>query len=333
MPFCDQCGERISEQARFCPNCGARRWTPRTSVGRPRHRRSPPPPASEPPRPRKPPAPAPPRRNPGRGSRLRPSRRRRNGRRRPRASRGKRRRSRPRAARVWGAAPPPRKPPRRSPRRPGRRAPEQELYAALGAQLRTPPVVSAGIIGAGALGVCFAVALVLAALPDRSLIGFLGSDATYLEETFRQMCQLVLAGFENDAAVRHLPPDRPRRAARLRGGAARRTFLLARGQRPRLATLAFWPRLAWAAAGGLVFALLMLVPSLLTGDIDPTPARSSATRCCGASWARSRGHSRSVPRAASRPGRSTRACPDRPGRAAAAWTALKPWASRWSSRR
>ena len=103
--------------------------------------------------------------------------------------------------------------------------PEQELYAALGAQLRTPPVVSAGIIGAGALGVCFAVALVLAALPDRSLIGFLGSDATDLEETFRQMCQLVLAGFQNDALIDILrQTDRvPRRWCSRRCRSARRS--------------------------------------------------------------------------------------------------------------
>jgi hypothetical protein len=129
-------------------------------------------------------------------------------------------------------------------------------------------VVSAGIIGAGALGICFAVALVLAALPDRSLIGFLGSDATYLEETFRQMCQLVLAGFQNDALFdifRQTDRVAPLVFALVPITA---TFLLARNQRPRLHTLPFWPRLAWAAAGGLVFALLMLIPALLTGDVD-----------------------------------------------------------------
>ena len=57
----------------------------------------------------------------------------------------------------------------------------------------------------------------------------------------------------------------------------------------------------------------------------PTPARCSATGCCGGSWARSRGRSPSARRAASGPGRSTRAC--RSPRAialGAAWTALKP---------
>jgi hypothetical protein len=166
--------------------------------------------------------------------------------------------------REWAAAEEPAQeaPPPRAPR------PEEELYAALGAHLRTPPVVSAGIIGVGALGICFAVALVLAALPDRSLIGFLGSDATYLEETFRQMCQLVLAGFENDAlfdVFRQTDRVAPLIFALVPISA---TFLLARNQRPRLHTLPFWPRLAWAAAGGLVFALLMLIPALLTGDVD-----------------------------------------------------------------
>jgi hypothetical protein len=165
--------------------------------------------------------------------------------------------------REWAAAEEPaREAPPRAPR------PEEELYAALGAHLRTPPVVSAGIIGAGALGICFAVALVLAALPDRSLIGFLGADATYLEETFRQMCQLVLAGFENDALFdifRQTDRVAPLVFALVPVGA---TFLIARNQRPRLHTLPFWPRLAWAAAGGLVFALLMLIPALLTGNVD-----------------------------------------------------------------
>jgi hypothetical protein len=148
--------------------------------------------------------------------------------------------------REWAAAEEPageEAPPARAPR------PEEQLYAALGAHLRTPPVVSAGIIGAGALGICFAVALVLAALPDRSLIGFLGSDATYLEETFRQMCQLVLAGFENDAlfdVFRQTDRVAPLIFALVPIAA---TFLLARNQRPRLHTLPFWTRLAWAASG------------------------------------------------------------------------------------
>ena len=242
MPFCDQCGERISEQARFCPNCGARRWTPAEAASAAA--------AASPPKSATPPAEA-----ASAAAAASP----------PEPATASAAEAPPTRARVWGAEAPPRE--AAAPDEPAAR-PEQELYAALGAQLRTPPVVSAGIIGAGALGVCFAVALVLAALPDRSLIGFLGSDATYLEETFRQMCQLVLAGFQNDALfdiLRQTDRVAPLVFAAVPLGA---TFLLARRQRPRLETLPFWPRLAWAAAGGLVFALLMLIPSLLTGDID-----------------------------------------------------------------
>jgi hypothetical protein len=276
MPFCDQCGERISEQARFCPSCGARRWTPEEAASAPPAPEVETPRVEEPETPRveEPPAPEPeqpPVEEPPKsrvwGAAAIPE---------------EPVQEEPPAAeepapepprRAWAAAAPPppppppaaeaeEPPPARAPR------PEEELYAALGAQLRTPPVVSAAIIGAGALGVCFVVALVLAALPDRSLIGFLGNDATYLEETFRQMCQLVLAGFENDAlfdVFRQTDRVAPLVFALVPFGA---TFLLARNQRPRLHTLPFWPRLAWAAAGGLLFALLMLIPSLLTGDVD-----------------------------------------------------------------
>jgi zinc-ribbon domain len=92
MPFCDQCGERISEQARFCPNCGARRWSPEGAAPE-----EPPPPEAAAPK-----APPPPEDAPDEPVREEPP---------PEA---------PRATR-----------------------PEEELYAVLGAQLRTPPVSSA----------------------------------------------------------------------------------------------------------------------------------------------------------------------------------------------
>jgi hypothetical protein len=287
MPFCDQCGERLPEQARFCPNCGARRWTAEEAAGAPAAAEEPPTseaPAAEPP----PAAEAPP----------------------------------PTGARVWGAETPPRE--SAAPEEPAAR-PEQELYAALGAQLRTPPVVSAGIIGAGALGACFLVALVLAVLPDRSLIGFLGSDATYLEETFRQMCQLVLAGFQNDALFdifRQTDRVAPLIFALVPVGA---TFLLARSQRPRLEPLPFWPRLAWAAAGGLVFALLMLIPSLLTGDVDADTGQVFGYSLLWGVLGSVSGTFASSPEGRDRAGAVHSRLPDSARVAlAAAWTALKP---------
>ena len=81
-----------------------------------------------------------------------------------------------------------------------RSAPAQaELVDQLGKLGQTPAVVAAGVIGVGTFVVVLIAGFVLAALPDASLIGFLGADAGYVEEAFRQMVQLVLAGFENDA--------------------------------------------------------------------------------------------------------------------------------------
>ena len=47
--------------------------------------------------------------------------------------------------------------------------------------------MAAGVIGIGTFAVVFVVGFVLAALPDASLIGFLGAGAGYVEEAFRQM--------------------------------------------------------------------------------------------------------------------------------------------------
>ena len=78
-------------------------------------------------------------------------------------------------------------------------SPQAELVSQLGALGQTPAAVAAGVIGIGTFAVVFITGFVLAALPDASLIGFLGADAGYVEEAFRQMVQLVLAGFENDS--------------------------------------------------------------------------------------------------------------------------------------
>ena len=155
MAFCDQCGQRLDDRARFCPSCGAPRSTPGRSE-------EPEPTAPEPESVAvvEPAAPSPsPNPNPNRSPNLNP---------RLRASR--------------------RLPPAQA-----------ELDRQLGQLGQTPAVVAAGIIGAGTFAVVFVAGFILAALPDASLIGFLGADAGYVEEAFRQMVQLVLAGFENDA--------------------------------------------------------------------------------------------------------------------------------------
>ena len=114
----------------------------------------------------------------------------------------------------------------------------------------------------------FLAGFVLAALPDASLIGFLGADAGYVEEAFRQMVQLVLAGFENDSLF-----DVFKSTSRVAPGlfALVPTFTalyLARAQLTRLKGSSLGLRLGVAAGGALLFAFLMIIPALLTGDID-----------------------------------------------------------------
>jgi hypothetical protein len=214
MAFCDQCGQQVSESARFCPSCAA----PRTVAAE-----APPEPAAPPPEP-PPPAPEP---------------------------------------EPEPVAQAPRKPP-----------PQAELVDQLGRLGRTPAVVAAGVIGIGTFVVVFLVALVLAALPDRSLIGFLGIDAGYLEETFRQMVQLVLAGFHNEAAFAVFPST-----VRIAPGLfalvpVLTSLYLARAQLTRLRGIGLAVRLGCAGGGALLFALLMLLPALLTGDVGASTGQA-----------------------------------------------------------
>ena len=128
--------------------------------------------------------------------------------------------------------------------------------------------MAAGVIGIGTFAVVFITGFVLAALPDASLIGFLGADAGYVEEAFRQMVQLVLAGFENDALF-----DAFRNTSRVAPGlfALVPTFTalyLARAQLGRLQGSSLPLRLGVAAGGAFLFALLMIIPALLTGDVN-----------------------------------------------------------------
>ena len=183
MAFCDQCGQRLEERARFCPNCGAPRAgtaspeAPQVSAGGP----SPAETLPSQPEPSRSPSPS---RNPS-----------------PNRSRNRNRNPSANAPRARSADP------------------KAELVGQLGELGQTPAVVAAGVIGLGTFAVVFVAGFVLAALPDASLIGFLGADAGYLEEAFRQMVQLVLAGFENDALFEVFRTHQPRRAGPFRARA------------------------------------------------------------------------------------------------------------------
>jgi hypothetical protein len=208
MAFCDQCGQRLEDRARFCPNCGA----PRNGAA-----------AAEPEAP--PAEPVPP-----------------------------------------ALEPDPSPPPPPTEARP-RSAAQAELVGQLGQLGQTPAVVAAGVIGLGTFAVVFVGGFILAALPDASLIGFLGADAGYVTEAFRQMVQLVLAGFENDSVF-----DVFRSTSRVAPGLfalvpTLTALYLARAQLTRLRGSTLGLRLGVAAGGALLFALLMIIPALLTGDI------------------------------------------------------------------
>jgi hypothetical protein len=135
-------------------------------------------------------------------------------------------------------------------------------------------VVAAGVIGIGTFVVVFVVGLVLAALPDSSTIGFLGANAGYLEETFRQMVQLVLAGFHNESIFAGFDST-----SRIAPGVfafvpVLASLYLARAQLTRLRGHRLVVRLACAAGGALIFAFLMLLPALLTGDLGASTGQA-----------------------------------------------------------
>jgi len=222
MAFCDQCGERLSETARFCPSCGTPRVVAKEAEASTAVQAPPPEPA--PPAPLEPAPPPPPPPEPEPSPEPEPA-----------------------------ATPPP---------------PQAELVDQLGRLGRTPAVAAAAVIGLGTFVTVFVAGVVLAALPDRSLIGFLGADAGYLTEAFRQMVQLVLAGFESNAVFAAFQ-DTSRVAPGLFALIPVITSaFLARAQLQRLQGVGLLGRLVCAAGGALVFALAMLVPALLTGDIS-----------------------------------------------------------------
>jgi zinc-ribbon domain len=229
MAFCDQCGTELGDRARFCPNCGAPR--PGAATAEPET------PAPAPPEPERAPVePEPPAPEPE-----------------------------PEPPPPEPQPPPPEPRPEPQPTRTG--PVPAELVDQLSALGRTPAVVAAGVIGVGTFAVVFVAGFVLAALPDASLIGFLGANAGYVEEAFRQMVQLVLAGFENDALF-----DAFRSTSRVAPGLfalvpTLTALVLARAQLGRLQGSSLRARLAVAGGGAFVFALLMIIPALLTGDI------------------------------------------------------------------
>ena len=158
--------------------------------------------------------------------------------------------------------------PEPEPSRPRSGGAQAELVGQIGALGQTPAAVAAAVIGVGTFAVVCVAGFVLAALPDASRIGFLGADAGYVEEAFRQMVQLVLAGFENDSLFEAF-----RNTSRVAPGLfalvpVLTSLYLARAQLTRLRDTSLGFRLAVAAAGALIFALLMIVPALLTGDIN-----------------------------------------------------------------
>jgi hypothetical protein len=228
MAFCDQCGNKLDDRARFCPNCGA----PRAAAAAPDPSAAP----AEAPRVEEPPPPAP--------------------------------AEEPAAEEPRDEPPPPRAEPEPEPSWPRSGGAQAELVGQLGALGQTPAAVAAGVIGLGTFAVVFVAGFVLAALPDASLIGFLGAAAGYVEEAFRQMVQLVLAGFENDSLFEAF-----RNTSRVAPGLfalvpVLTSLYLARAQLTRLQGSSLALRLGVAAGGALIFALLMIIPALLTGDLN-----------------------------------------------------------------
>jgi hypothetical protein len=298
MAFCDQCGTRLPDSARFCPSCGA----PRAEQAAPAEERSEVAAAA---RPKAKPEPAeaappevadaappnnrdaaPPQAEPQPAEAARP---------REEAAQEEPAQEEPATEEAAQEEPEQEEPAQEEPAQeepaqeepaqeepaqeepateeaarggaPRRPPPQAELVDQLGRLGRTPAVVAAGVIGGGTFVAVFAVGVVLAALPDQSLIGFLGADAGYLTEAFRQMVQLVLAGFENDALFEAFE-----NTSRVAPGLfalvpALASLYLARGQLTRLLDAGLVPQLVTAAGGALVFAFLMLIPALLTGDI------------------------------------------------------------------
>jgi len=135
----------------------------------------------------------------------------------------------------------------------------------LAAGFQTPGVLTAllsGLIGALA---CFGVGLVLAiAFPDESLIGAIGEDVELWTEAFGQTVSLLLAKVGVDSVGGGLRLMPMLMVLVPVAACAAATF----SQAGRTGGLAPRMRLVWGAAVGLPFALLMLIASVSTGDVE-----------------------------------------------------------------
>jgi hypothetical protein len=247
--YCPNCGERISVRSRFCASCGARQEDYAVAA-EPRAEPEPPAPAAEPrdePEPprfeREPPPAAPP---PPRSEREPPP----------------------------TAPPPPRSEPLRD--RIGRVDPQAgELSQLLMGQLAVPGVIAACLAALAATGAVLLAALVIALVtPDASILGVVGRDGGILTETFRQAVNTLLAPVIDTGPL-----------GASSGRIAPMVFAVipiaavafaTRWQLPRTEGAKPLTRLAWAAAVGLPFGLLMLAVAVIGGSSDATNVSPSA---------------------------------------------------------
>ena len=141
-----------------------------------------------------------------------------------------------------------------------------ELAGELAAQLRVPGVVAAGLAALIGAAVTFAAGLLFAALfPDDSLIGAVGADAGILSEALRQVVQIVQADVLDPA-----PLGAPARIAPFVFAVipVAACAVATAAQSSRTTHLSRPARLAWAAATGVPFALLMLIAALAAGTSE-----------------------------------------------------------------
>jgi hypothetical protein len=147
-----------------------------------------------------------------------------------------------------------------------------ELAAQLVAQLRTPGVLAVLLSAAyAALAVLAAGFLLAAAFSDDSLIGYVGRDAGIVSEAFRQVVQMLLADVLSiglfDQQGERLGP------AILAAVPIGACAVAAATQASSTEGSSRSIRLAFGAATGIPFALLMLVAALAagsSGDVEPS---------------------------------------------------------------
>ena len=245
--YCANCGERISARSRFCPACGARQEDflvadPEPVAATPEPAPAPPTPPAAPPEPEPEPAPPP----------LPPT-------------------------------PPAPEPPRAEPLREriGRVDPQAgELSGLLMGHLAVPGVVAAGLAALAAAAIVLGAGLVIALItPDASILGVVGRDGGLLTEGLRQAVSTLLApvidtGPLSAASGRLAPMIFVAIPIGAVAWATRWQLGRTEGAQPAA-------RIAWAAAVGLPFGLLMLAFAVLGGDSDVTSVSPSAGSAFG----------------------------------------------------